>query len=30
MLKELVNSPHNTIIIISDDRKGVPLIINHK
>jgi len=28
MLKELVNSPNNTIIIIPDDLKGVPLIMN--
>ena len=28
MLNELVNSPNNTIIIITDDLKGVPLIMN--
>lgn len=28
MLKELVNSPNNTVIIIPDDLKGVPLIMN--
>ncbi len=28
MLKELVTSPNNTIIIIPDDLKGVPLIMN--
>ena len=28
MLKELINSPNNTIIIIPDDLKGVPMIVN--
>ena len=28
MLKELVNSPNNTIIIIPEDLKSVPMIMN--